>query len=773
MEQGLRILIQLIIEFAPAIASFVQKQNEANLALRKHEETKQIGELLLSENGTSQISYTGFYQDKIQQLQLAVYHRETQLKVATQQRETALKLPEVNKILDSWPLRLYPSQILQSYPRQGCTPLKIFLAPPKVKFDKFDREGEESDIELISAEGLREFLSKYYSLHSSDRPVEFLAGAWDSKRFHSESSIKALFGMLKTEPTLILESEIDGDYLNFRIGYWGLGQENYFYKTISRLPYKEIIEKSAKNRALEWKKIRDELVKLGENIEEINIIGGDNVKNLEILEKVEKWQVKGIDVSKLSVDYQVNHQDFEQLARVLTTCYCLVASWVADAYHLIHYDVPPLLPKLLPSLLEDDALDLQSLQAVVSGYKQLYQALETQRGFWIPELALQLAQSLSHLPDTTWTQEQAEYSINAWLQLRQLQPEINPLEAMLCAVKVEDAEYVEKLKEYFTAIGDTQSILIVEEILKAIENLKQQPRQEYVYEYKNLTGHSANVTSVAISSDGQIVSGCEDKTIKLWNLETGKLIRTLNENWGEVSSLAVSPNGKLLAVGSSKTPQNNVKVWNLATGKLVWTLLGHHKPVNVVNISSDGQILASGSNKIKIWDLYKGERVSTLWHSCAVNAIAISSSSKVLVSGTSDHKIRLWNPRTGDPLRTLTGHKDEVNALAISPDEQFLYSGSADKTIKIWHLQTGKVLHTLKGHADVVKTLALSPDGKFLYSGSADKTIKIWRLPSGEPLHTLTGHSGAVNSLAVTQDGQFLVSGSSDKTIRIWQVFGE
>ena len=78
-----------------------------------------------------------------------------------------------------------------------------------------------------------------------------LDGAWDSKLYHGGSSIKALFSMLQSEPILILESEIDGDYLNFRLGYWGLGQENYSYApVVTRLPFREIIYESAKTRKL-------------------------------------------------------------------------------------------------------------------------------------------------------------------------------------------------------------------------------------------------------------------------------------------------------------------------------------------------------------------------------------------------------------------------------------------------------------------------------------------------------------------------------------------
>ncbi|MBW4646188.1 MAG: WD40 repeat domain-containing protein [Goleter apudmare HA4340-LM2] len=782
MEPGIRLLIQLAIEFAPMIASLIQKTQSAGLTTTKYAIPEVIQDFAgLTNTLTSKNSYlAGFEQEKLLQQQLAVYQRQTLLEKVKQEREISLKLPEVHKIFDSWPLRLYPSQILESHTGNKRTPLKIFLAPPQIKFDKFVDQNEEiAEVELILAEGLRAFLNQNYSLHCPIRPTEFLAGAWDSKRFHSESSIKALFGMLKTEPSLILESEHDGDYLNFRIGYWGLGQENYYYKTISRLPYREILEDSAKSRAKEWKKVRDQLVELGENLDEINTISQDNVINLGILEKVEKWQGQGIDVRNLALKYHINHQDIEKLCQVLIACHCMVAGWVVDAYHLVHHDVSPMLPELLPNLFQD-AIDLQSVQAIATSYKQVYQALENDRQYWIPEMALQLGQSLAYLSDRSWARAQVDYSINTWLELRQVSLEAvsNPLEAMQLVVKIEDEEYVNKLRAYFTAVGDSQSIQDTENLLQAIAILKEKRTLDYATVSYTFKGHTSKVTSVAISPDGEtLVSGCADKTIKLWHLKTGKLIRTLTGNLGQVSSVAVSPDGNFLAVGSDEHPKSNIKVWHLKTGKLLHTLSGHQKPVNSVVISPDGQILASGSHKIKIWHLHKGDacdglcqRISTLWHSSAVHAVAISPDGTILASGSADTKIRLWNPYTGDPLRTLSGHNGEVKSIVISPDGKTLWSGSADKTIKIWHLSTGKLLHTLTGHAEEVKSIAISPDGKTLWSGSADKTIKIWHIPTGELLQTLTGHSGAVNSVALSVNGKVFASGSSDQTIKIWRI---
>lgn len=777
MELGLRILIQLALELAPVIAVLVQKRKDFiyNLSTDKDISFTEIQEFIQNFKGLipDNNSPGEFEQTKILQQQLAVYYRQTQFELAEKERETALRLPEVHKILESWSLRLYPSQILENYPNQGRKPLKIFLAPPQIKFDRFARRNEEDyDLELMLAEGCREFLNKYYSLHNPVRPTELLAGAWESKRFHSESSIKALFGMLKSEPTLILESEVDGDYLNFRIAYWGFGQENYYYQTICRLPYRQILGESAKSRALEWRKIKEELLLLGESEESINEVARDNLRNLAILEKAENWQANSIDISKLSLQYHVNRQDFEQLGALTIAIHCLVAGWVADAYHLIYHDVPPLLPQLLPNLL-NDKLDFQAVQAIATGYKQIYQALEDERRYWIPELALQLATSLAHLPDRSWSQAQIYYSIEQWLQLRQIniQPGSHPLEAMQLALSVEDEAYLKQLKSCFFAIGDERSVAQIEENLSAIANLKLKRQLEYATVTRTLIEHTDEITSVAIHPDGQtLVSGSNDKTIKIWQISTGKLIRSFKGDSGAISSVAISADGNFVAAGSHDTPKSNVKVWDLKTGNLIHTLLGHHKPVNCIAISPDAQILASASNKIKIWHLQKGDRLCTLWHSFTVNSAAISPDNSILASGSSDNKIRLWNPLTGELLRTLTGHSDEVKSVVISSDGRTLISGSADTTIKIWHLGTGKLLNTLTGHSAPVNSVAVSPDGQTLISSSANTTIKIWCLKSAKLLHTLTGHSNAVNSVAISPDGQILVSGSADKTIKIWRV---
>jgi WD40 repeat protein len=288
---------------------------------------------------------------------------------------------------------------------------------------------------------------------------------------------------------------------------------------------------------------------------------------------------------------------------------------------------------------------------------------------------------------------------------------------------------------------------------------------------KTLTGHESFVNDLAISPDGQhIISASADRTLKIWDILTGKLLRTLTGHTSFINHLVLSPDGQWLVSASA---DKTIKIWDIDTGKLLRTLTGHSNYVNHLAIAPDGQTLVStgADDTIKIWDLVSAHLKYTLsGHTSFINIVAIAPDGQTLASGSADKTVKIWHLKTGKELYELTGHSSFINTLIFSPDGELLISGSADKTIKIWHLKTKKLLRTLSGHTGFINDLAISPDGKFLASSSADKTIKIWDLATGEVLHTLTGHSNYVNQLTISQDGQILVSCSADKTIRFWNL---
>ncbi|MFN6485939.1 MULTISPECIES: serine/threonine-protein kinase [unclassified Nostoc] len=287
-----------------------------------------------------------------------------------------------------------------------------------------------------------------------------------------------------------------------------------------------------------------------------------------------------------------------------------------------------------------------------------------------------------------------------------------------------------------------------------------------------LQAHENSVLSVAISPDGKtIASSGDDRTIKLWNLATGKPISSLKGHFQRVNVVVISPDGKLLV---SASDDNTIKIWNLATRKQIRTLMGHSDSVHALAISADSETLVTGSddNTIKIWDLATGEQIRTLaGHTFWVRSVAISPDGVILASGSFDKTIKIWNLTKGYPIRTLEGNSQTVTTVAISPDGKTLASGGRDRTIKLWNLATGREIRTLSGHGNTITTVAFSTDGKILASGSRDRTIKLWNLATGEEILTLTGHTNTVTSVAFSPDGKTLVSGSEDNTIKVWRLF--
>ncbi|MBD2568630.1 protein kinase domain-containing protein [Anabaena lutea] len=284
------------------------------------------------------------------------------------------------------------------------------------------------------------------------------------------------------------------------------------------------------------------------------------------------------------------------------------------------------------------------------------------------------------------------------------------------------------------------------------------------------SGHSGWVKSVAFSPDGQtLASGSGDNTIKLWNVNTGKLLQTLPGHSSAVSSLAYSPDGQTLASGSY---DHTIKLWNVTTGKLLQTLPGHSQSIRSVAFSPDGQTLASGSadETIKLWDVTTGKLLQTFpGHSDSVNSVVFSPDGQTLASGSGDNTIKLWDVATERNICTFQAF-NAVNSVVFSPDGKTLATGNDDKNIKLWDMSIRTQIHTFQGHSDWVYSVAFSPDGQTLASGSADNTIKLWDVTKGKLLQTLTGHSEWVYSVAYSPDGQTLASGSGDNTIMIWPI---
>jgi WD40 repeat protein len=287
---------------------------------------------------------------------------------------------------------------------------------------------------------------------------------------------------------------------------------------------------------------------------------------------------------------------------------------------------------------------------------------------------------------------------------------------------------------------------------------------------RTLVGHfTAN--GVAVSPDGRrAVSASSDKTLKVWDLETGGELRTLVGHSDAVMSVAVSPDGRRAVSASS---DKTLKVWDLETGRELHMLEGHSGSVNGVAVSPDGcrVVSASYDKTLKVWELETARELRTLeGHSSAVNDVAVASDGRRAVSASADKTVKVWDLETGRELRTLEGHSGVVVAVSLSSNGRRAVSASSDNTLKVWDLETGREVRTLQGHSDMVCGAAMSTDGRRAVSASEDRTLKVWDLETGRDVRIPEGHSGLVKGVAVSPDGRRAVSASSDKTLKIWDL---
>ncbi len=304
---------------------------------------------------------------------------------------------------------------------------------------------------------------------------------------------------------------------------------------------------------------------------------------------------------------------------------------------------------------------------------------------------------------------------------------------------------------------------------------------ERVPELFTLKGHTNSVLSVAVSPDGKIIaSGSADRTLKLWDAASGQELRTLKGDLSTVTRMAFSPDSKTLAAPGLKgdSGPGDVTLWDVATGTKKGTWKGHISQVWAVAFSPDGKQLASSSTggMVKLWDAAKGQEIRS-WqaHTSYVLWVAFSSDGKRLATGaeSQDGKyLKVWDIATGQEQLSLKGHTATNGGVAFSPDGKRLVSGSSDQTVKLWDASSGKELRTLNGHTGQVGGVVFSPDGKWIASACYDGTAKLWDAATGHETRTLRGQQGGVSSVAISPDGKRLVTGNSDQTVRVWDISG-
>lgn len=282
------------------------------------------------------------------------------------------------------------------------------------------------------------------------------------------------------------------------------------------------------------------------------------------------------------------------------------------------------------------------------------------------------------------------------------------------------------------------------------------------------------IVSVQFSPDGNkavTATGGHDCVVNIWDMNTGKLVRELDDLFFSANSEprepAFSPDGTKVVTASYG---NVVGVWDAHNGRLLYALPGHTKPVDCAIFSSNGSKLATRSQDgtARIWDMNTLKVLQVLrGHAGGVAAAIFSANGDKIITESGDHTVRIWNAVTGEELHTLNDNKEVI----FASNGNTIMTRSNDDVLNVWDVATGKKLWSLPSVPKLTPHIAMfSPENKTVIVTYNGGEVQIRDAATGEKKCAVVGHGGQIVSVVFSLDGSKVLMISDAGTVDIWDV---
>lgn len=288
-----------------------------------------------------------------------------------------------------------------------------------------------------------------------------------------------------------------------------------------------------------------------------------------------------------------------------------------------------------------------------------------------------------------------------------------------------------------------------------------------------INAHEGGCASILFEyNSGKLISGGQDRSIKIWDTNSGSLSHTLYGCLGSVLDLTITHDNRSVIAASSS---NNLYVWDVNSGRIRHTLTGHTDKVCAVDVSKSSSrhvVSAAYDRTIKVWDLNKGYCINTIIFYSNCNALCFSMDGQTICSGHVDGNLRLWDIHTGKLLSEVAAHSLAVTSISLSRNGNVVLTSGRDNLHNLFDMRSLEVCGTFRATGNRVASnwsrSCISPDDNYVAAGSADGSVYIWSISKADIVATLGEHTSPVLCCSWSGLGKPLASADKNGIICTW-----